>query len=167
MLYLKFVILNHTYSTQYWPPDTFFDFWGKHILGGGGPLPCPQGVSADVSRKNIFGVGDHFLVVKVPEGSCTVLLLRSRTLVVKQYASFYTIPSQYRKLHTSTINMLYKCCTNTAHILYTYHTNTDANTSDPMYKYRSHTVHIFSQIPYKLVAVQNTYRTDILYISHR
>ena len=49
--------------------SNFEEFIEDHILGGGGPLPGPQGVSRDMYREEAIRVGDHFQVLKVSEGT--------------------------------------------------------------------------------------------------
>ena len=44
-------------------------YW-EGFFGVGGPLPGPLGARRDMY---LSGVGDHFLVPKVSEGTCTVL----------------------------------------------------------------------------------------------
>ena len=77
-LLLNFTSLNNLFD-YYVVYSKFMSFyiWKLSMItflggGGGGPLPGPQGVRRDMYRKSTWGVGDHFQVLKVPEGTCTV-----------------------------------------------------------------------------------------------
>ena len=48
----------------------FEEFIEDNIFEGGGPLPGPQSVWKDMY---LSGVGEHFQVLEVSEGTCTVL----------------------------------------------------------------------------------------------
>ena len=70
------------------------------FFGGGGPLPGPLGAPRDMY---LSGVGDHFQILKVSEGTCTVLL----TYLFEYLPTYLPSKTKQHRARSAAINRQY------------------------------------------------------------